>query len=85
MSMGDLQLKGNGNNDLCTSVGNCHVRAFGGHDGHFGNFRYKIVCLDIDDQWSGEEPFGYGLSPYGKIIPGVRATEWLERTVQDNN
>ena len=82
MSLGDLLLKGNGTNDECATLGTCEHRAFG--FGDFGNFRYKIVCLDIDDQWGGQEPFGYGLSPFGKIIPGVRATEWLEKTAQEN-
>ena len=44
---------------------------------------YKVVCMDIDGLNKGEEPFGYGIRADGKIILGKRATEWLEKSIQD--
>ncbi len=55
---------------------------------------YKIFCMDIDgfDEAKGSEncddvndvcPFGYGIRADGKIILGKRATEWLEKSIQD--
>lgn len=46
---------------------------------------YKIICMDIDGINKGEEPFGYSLRYDGKIIPGLRADEWLNKSIQKNN
>lgn len=53
---------------------------------------YKFICIDIDGVPStatssdcvNECPFGYGLRVDGKLIPGARALEWLERDVNDD-
>ena len=46
---------------------------------------YKHFCIDIDGIGKGEAPFGYGIRADGKILPGKRATEWLEKSVQGEN
>ena len=54
---------------------------------------YKTYCIDIDgfDEAKGSEncddikdicPFGYGIRGDGKIMPGARADEWLEKGFQ---
>jgi len=51
---------------------------------------YKIFCIDIDGIASNatdtncvnECPFGYGIRADGKILPGARADEWLEKGFQ---
>ena len=51
---------------------------------------YKIFCIDIDGvpnnattgNCINECPFGYGIRADGKILLGVRAQEWLEKSVQ---
>ena len=43
---------------------------------------YKIFCIDIDGINKGEDPFGYGIRADGKIKPGTRAKEWLEKGFQ---
>ncbi len=43
---------------------------------------YKVICVDIDGIGKGEEPFGYGVRVDCKIMPGKRAGEWLEKSIQ---
>ena len=55
------------------------------------DFMYKPLCIDIDgihpnataDNCVNECPFGYGIRADGKIVAGARATEWLERDVNE--
>lgn len=54
---------------------------------------YKVFCMDIDGIPEGGSdncddskdvcPFGYGLRVDGKIMPGVRALEWIQKGIQD--
>lgn len=44
---------------------------------------YKIFCMDIDGIDEGEDPFGYGIRADGKIFVGKRATEWLQKSIQE--
>ena len=44
---------------------------------------YKVMCVDIDGIKKGEEPFGYGVRLDGKIMRGKRASEWLNKSIQD--
>ena len=43
---------------------------------------YKLFCLDIDGINKGEAPFGYGIRSDGKIMPGKRADEWMNKEIQ---
>ncbi len=43
---------------------------------------YRIMCVDVDGIGTGEDPFGYGIRADGKIMPGERADEWLEKDFQ---
>ena len=58
---------------------------------HFGDLKsirtglpctYKLFCLDIDGMNKGEAPFGYGIRSDGKIMPGKRADEWMNKEIQ---
>ena len=61
------------------------------HDSNGMDVLYKVVCIDIDGIPEGatrtdcinECPFGYGIRADGKILTGARATEWLERDVNE--
>ena len=44
---------------------------------------YKIFCMDIDEIDEGEDPFGYGIRADGKVLPGARADEWLQKSIQE--
>ena len=44
---------------------------------------YRLVCMDIDGLNKGEAPFSYGVRADGKIISGVRAQEWLQKSIQE--
>lgn len=44
---------------------------------------YSIICIDIDGADQGEDPFGYGLRVDGKLLPGARAKEWLNKDIQE--
>jgi len=44
---------------------------------------YKVFCFDVDESDGGEDPFGYGIRADGKIIPGNRAKEWLQKRIKD--
>ena len=44
---------------------------------------YKAFCMDIDGIDKGEDPFGYGIRVDGKVIMGPRATEWLQKNIQE--
>lgn len=54
---------------------------------------YKFICIDIDGIPTGatssncinECPFGYGLRIDGKIIGGLRADEWFEKSIQSKD
>lgn len=46
---------------------------------------YKYICFDIDEINKGNEPFGYALRYDGKLIPGLRADEWLNKSIQKND
>jgi len=35
--------------------------------------------MDVDGIGKGEDPFGYGVSVEGKIFPGTRALEWMQK------
>ncbi|MBQ4646240.1 MAG: type II secretion system protein [Candidatus Gastranaerophilales bacterium] len=70
----------------------CEERGVSGCDKRFfkptvflnnGNltFEVKYLCIDIDRWRGGEEPFGYLLTADGKVFPGTRAQEWLQRSV----
>ena len=43
---------------------------------------YKVFCFDVDGVGVGEAPFGYAVRYDGKIIPGARADEWTQKSVQ---
>jgi len=43
---------------------------------------YKVFCIDVDGIGTGEAPFGYGVRADGKILPGARADEWMEKSIQ---
>lgn len=43
---------------------------------------YKVLCLDVDELSSGVAPFGYGIRSDGKILPGTRAQEYIEKSIQ---
>jgi len=51
---------------------------------------YKVYCIDVDGipdnatetDCVNECPFGYGIRADGKIMPGARAAEWLEKGFQ---
>ncbi len=42
---------------------------------------YKVFCMDIDGINKGEAPFGFGIRADGKILTGMRATEWLNKEI----
>ena len=44
---------------------------------------YKVECMDIDEFNDGEDPFGYGIRADGKVLPGARADEWLQKSIQE--
>ncbi len=46
---------------------------------------YKIICIDVDGLGDGEVPFGFGIRADGKILPGKRAQEWNEKSIQQEN
>jgi len=48
-------------------------------------FFLPVFCIDVDEIGKGEDPFGYFIRADGKIIPDVRAKEWLEKSIQDND
>ena len=59
-------------------------RLFGEHLNSEGiDVLYKTFCIDIDGINNGEAPFGYGIRADGKILNGVRAQEWLEKSTQE--
>ena len=39
--------------------------------------------MDIDGIGKGEDPFGYGIRADGKVLPGARADEWLQKSIQE--
>ncbi|MBQ8635258.1 type II secretion system protein [bacterium] len=43
---------------------------------------YKVFCFDVDGVGTGEAPFGYAVRYDGKIIPGARADEWIQKSIQ---
>lgn len=43
----------------------------------------KPFCMDIDGIKEGEDPFGYCVFLNGKVIFGQRATEWLQKSIQE--
>ena len=68
----------------CVFGAACAIRLF--HDQLDANgfdTHYKIYCIDIDGIGTGEDPFGYGIRSDGKIMPGARALEWLQKSIQD--
>ena len=44
---------------------------------------YKSFCFDVDGLGKGEDPFGYGIRADGKILPGLRADEWIKKSIQE--
>jgi len=46
---------------------------------------YKVFCIDVDGINTGEAPFGYGIRQDGKILPGARAVEWANKSIQKND
>ena len=80
----DLILNGTGNtsNDLYFKLAINWSSAWANKP--IGNLhkQYKTICLDIDGLNKGEDPFGYGLRFDGKIQPGARALEWLDKEIQ---
>ena len=43
---------------------------------------YKVFCIDIDGINQGEDPFGYGIRVDGKILPGKRALDWINKSLK---
>ena len=61
-------------------------RAIGVHKNSDGFELYAVhFCMDIDGLNQGEDPFGYGIRADGKILAGKRATEWLEKSIQEKD
>lgn len=71
---------------------NIHPANYSDRDTGF-DIAYKIFCIDIDgfDETEGSDncddvndicPFGYGIRADGYILPGARAQEWLEKSIQ---
>ena len=46
-------------------------------------YLYKGFCMDVDGIGEGEDPFGYGIRVDGKVMPGARADEWLQKSIQE--
>ena len=46
---------------------------------------YKVFCVDVDGIDGEEPPFGYGIRADGKILPGARAIEWMNKSVQQSD
>ncbi|MBQ4647223.1 MAG: type II secretion system protein [Candidatus Gastranaerophilales bacterium] len=54
---------------------------------------HKVLCMDIDGtpeeatdtDCVNECPFGYGLRIDGQMLSGVKADEWLKKSVQGND
>ncbi len=46
---------------------------------------YKVFCIDVDGISGPEKPFGYGIRADGKILPGKRALEWTNKSVQQGD
>jgi type II secretory pathway pseudopilin PulG len=40
---------------------------------------YVILCFDVNNSDSDVEPFSFGIRADGKVLPGKRAQEWLEK------
>ena len=78
-------------NEYCTD--NCLQRLFLNLDSRGFVRVYKNFCIDIDGipanatryDCVNECPFGYGIRYDGKILNGLRAEEWLEKTIQDKD
>ena len=72
----------------CIQGDNCTRRLFGGNihvDENGFDTIYKIFCIDIDGIEEGEDPFGYGIRYDGKILTGARASEWLQKSIQEKD
>lgn len=54
-------------------------------DAHGLNRTYKVFCIDVDGINNGEAPFGYGVRADGKILPGARADEWMNKKITREN
>ena len=50
------------------------------YDGFY--ISYTLICMDVDGVDKGEAPFGYALRVDGKILPGPRANEWINKSMQ---
>ena len=59
------------------------TRGFGGYKVNGFDVIYKTFCMDIDGIGKGEDPFGYGIRADGKVLPGARADEWLQKSIQE--
>ena len=46
---------------------------------------YKIMCIDVDGIGKGEDPFGYGIRADGKVLLGLRAETWSNKSIQGSN
>ena len=46
---------------------------------------YKAFCIDVDGIGKGEDPFSIIIRADGKILPGARAQEWLNKNIQSND
>ena len=75
------------NNDICyyqtnpaLTFGNGNMQTGLDKYGFYGN--YKAFCMDIDGINKGEDPFGFGIRVDGKILPGARADEWINKSIQ---
>ncbi len=40
---------------------------------------YVVLCFDVDTADDEIEPFSFGIRADGKVLPGARAQEWLEK------
>ncbi len=56
------------NNDFSTSVKTGGIET-----------SYVILCFDVDNADSAVAPFSFGIRADGKVLPGARAQEWLEK------
>jgi len=62
------------------------IRQFGEHVSTSGFiYSYRIFCFDVDGINKGVPPFGYGIRVDGRILPGARADEWINKSVQSKD
>lgn len=55
---------------------------YGKYDFNEFDASYKVFCIDVDGFDGSEEPFGYGIRRDGRILPGARANEYINKSIQ---